>query len=881
MFFDQKEWRRETDDDKKPAIVPKPKRHYYPNTLKDLIKIIRDAENEPEPKPEVKASGSHWAMSHAAVTEDFIVETHNPEVDDQGIPERLNKMNQSIFDVIPECLTSEARRFFQEQNVKPYDASSKLDHTKFSLYHVEAGTTIWELYSRLDDENDIIDKHNSEGMAAVFPEYKGPWAMETLGGAGGQTIAGAISTGTHGGDINLPPIADAVQAVHLVGPEGKQYWIERQIAPGKDLIDEDKLNQYYSNVDQEKIEVIRNEDILNAVTVSAGRMGIIYSVVLRVVRQYALHETRLKEDWSVLKSWINDPNHLRFKKNRFIHVVINPNSQVKNKKEHSCFISFRNAEKVSSAGNPPKGRKERGGLNAGKSYELESSDFLNTICNSGSPVKAALDLYIKDVKKIRDKALKIAAVSFGIMINPFPVPLSVREAAQIAFSNATGVVAITTELLFVLNLLKKKAPSGPLGATLAYIANYAAKNDEMEILRYINEYLIENALDPNKSFTALSYAVMDLTNYKDVGCRVPGDSIEVFFEHSDPNLIIFIEKVFEVVNNLSNGSPRLAFGGRIALRFMGQSQAPIAMQKFSKTCSIEIAGASEILGNEPFMKAIERHAIELNGVIHWGQRNNLSMKEVERSFNPNAPNGALYLWRKALSRLSNNGRLPTFSTKYSRERGLEVVQPLIYDFSILPEYGCENEPLVINWNAFDNPSGTTAHLEIRTTSSNGSSTYTQQPLPSLVGNNYLDVKLPAGKSDINLVVSYTFNGRTLTNSRTISVRGFSQNEPWSFNFTANCILIDGIWRWGIEFPLFSSKISNKLCVESIHCNFTDSNKWFVRTPGIPDIPFTTFQQTQNIPNRPQFNKMWTFFSDGIGCQGLTPNINISFILTCQ
>ncbi len=43
-------------------------------------------------------------------------------------------------------------------------------------------------------------------------------AMPTLGGSNGQTIAGAISTGTHGTDVKDRPIADAVAAIHRVGP---------------------------------------------------------------------------------------------------------------------------------------------------------------------------------------------------------------------------------------------------------------------------------------------------------------------------------------------------------------------------------------------------------------------------------------------------------------------------------------------------------------------------------------------------------------------------------------------------------------------------------------------------------------------------------------
>ena len=37
-----------------------------------------------------------------------------------------------------------------------------------------------------------------------------------MGGSSGQTLAGAISTGTHGGDKFIAPLADSVVAIHLI-----------------------------------------------------------------------------------------------------------------------------------------------------------------------------------------------------------------------------------------------------------------------------------------------------------------------------------------------------------------------------------------------------------------------------------------------------------------------------------------------------------------------------------------------------------------------------------------------------------------------------------------------------------------------------------------
>jgi hypothetical protein len=209
-IYDQKSWHREHDDPTKPS-VPRPQRHYYPSTLKDLVDIVKEAEGMPDPKPEVRACGSHWALSDAAVTNQFIVETNGPEGDPANAS--LPRLNQTLYNVIPRCLSAEAWRFFISQHPVAFDPINPPDTSKFYLYHVEAGVKIWDLYCRLDAGDDGV----GASLAGALPDYKGPWAMATLGGAGGQTIVGAISTGTHGGDVHVPPIADAVQALHLVG----------------------------------------------------------------------------------------------------------------------------------------------------------------------------------------------------------------------------------------------------------------------------------------------------------------------------------------------------------------------------------------------------------------------------------------------------------------------------------------------------------------------------------------------------------------------------------------------------------------------------------------------------------------------------------------
>jgi hypothetical protein len=56
-----------------------------------------------------------------------------------------------------------------------------------------------------------------------------------------------VPTATHGGDLKYAAIGDVVIAMHLIAPDGQEYWVERTlIRPGTvplKLIDENELQQ--------------------------------------------------------------------------------------------------------------------------------------------------------------------------------------------------------------------------------------------------------------------------------------------------------------------------------------------------------------------------------------------------------------------------------------------------------------------------------------------------------------------------------------------------------------------------------------------------------------------------------------------------------------
>jgi hypothetical protein len=289
-------WARKHDMPGTP-LIPSAPTIMFPHGLQDVIDICSTQGGRR------KAAGSHWALSTAAVSDDVFVDTHDPN---QGFP----AMGPTLFDVVPGCLTTNFLQTLAAQTPPPYDANhvvgvdstagadvTVLPESSPGTYfvHCETGKRIFQLYAELDKGDD----GNPQSLAILLATL-GPWALETAGGAGGQTIFGALTTGTHGGDFRLPPVADAVEAMHLVTDGGAHYWIERSPNPQRPLqlqTDQTALQKLFAGLKAPILQVIHDDDLFNSVLIAAGRFGIVYSVVLRVVRQYSLHVDRTLTTW--------------------------------------------------------------------------------------------------------------------------------------------------------------------------------------------------------------------------------------------------------------------------------------------------------------------------------------------------------------------------------------------------------------------------------------------------------------------------------------------------------------------------------------------------------------------------------------------------------
>lgn len=935
---DERLWVRKVDGDM--HVVPpskQPRERWYPSTLDELLSCVKRVRDQRGPVAEMRATGSHWAMSEASVSPGDMIETATPKHESDG-DQAAPRLNHVLYDVIPDCLTVVARRFFfYSQKVPVFDPTVPIDPTAIYLFHVEAGMRIHELYSYIDGDNEhgehrsmasrVAQEIVGVGGAPPARSYFGPWALATMGGAGGQTIVGVASTATHGGDVAASAIGDMVVALHLIAPDGQEYWIERtSISPTipLQLVDPLKLGDVYrkgagkpGGAERENpIIYKRDDDLMNAAMVACGRMGVVYSVVLRVVRQYALFEACRTEDWGEVRKWLCNPAHPTFAAtfaNRFVRIDVDVYPQPEfdwgtvalmfalgaftgpvglatglllglSGDSYRSWIITRNTMPLQAAEKSDDdgvkyyyGRRERAGDKAGRARVLGKEDdrgYFSNPCGTDNIIRAELSRAIGDLSDVRDGALEAWAVAAGLLLIGGPLAVGALQAQAVA----AGVIVFTTYWITVLSGIRALVPDpikfGDVAASVLNTLAAIGANSLVQLL-YWKASAGEHPDPFNSLHPAISYAVMDQHDYQNVGCVAPGDSIEFFIDGNSPKLIDFIDAGLAAVRDLADDG--LAFGGYISLRFMTTSPALLATQRWNRTCSVEIAGLSRASGCETLIARLEAESRNYDIVLHWGQRNRRSIDDIEKHFSPTA-GGALFKWRAALSQLSEHGRLANFSTDYTRHKGLEITQPRLYLLGAMPAEACANETTTVSWDAFKNPPGTA--LTLVQNFEDGRRIV--RALTDLKGS--LAIPIGAGRSTLELHAVRTLEHRQYSTAPLqTQLRGLVPGDVWAFQFEAAVRPVGGVPRWYVEINLFSQYISNNLRVAEVDIASPSpaaAGAWILRNAETGDVTLLSLPATRALPGLPVFNRNWQLFSLGPPGPDPAPLLHLRFHISC-
>ncbi|MDJ0644188.1 MAG: FAD-binding protein [Erythrobacter sp.] len=162
-----------------------------------------------------------------------------------------------------------------------------------------------------------------------YLERKRRRSLSTSGASNGQTIVGAMSTGTHGSAIDHGAIQSQVVAIQLLSVDGQNLWLER---PSRPIVAQ-SLAESFGAV------LTRDDAKFEAALVSLGMLGVIHSVVIETRPIFLLsasqfehpYDDRLKRAMRTLDpASLDIPGDVTIPPNAtqpyFFQVVVNPHA---------------------------------------------------------------------------------------------------------------------------------------------------------------------------------------------------------------------------------------------------------------------------------------------------------------------------------------------------------------------------------------------------------------------------------------------------------------------------------------------------------------------------------------------------------------------------
>jgi hypothetical protein len=127
-------------------------------------------------------------------------------------------------------------------------------------------------------------------------------ALATSGASDGQTLAGAISTGTHGSANQVGGMQESVVGLHLITEDGTPLWIERASRP---VVSE----AFLKLIDTPPQNLRRaDDDLFNAAVVSFGSFGIVHAYLMETEPLYSLEAYSRKMDFDHVKEALGTLN---------------------------------------------------------------------------------------------------------------------------------------------------------------------------------------------------------------------------------------------------------------------------------------------------------------------------------------------------------------------------------------------------------------------------------------------------------------------------------------------------------------------------------------------------------------------------------------------
>jgi len=211
----------------------------HPGSLEELVALVRRAEAE---GTTVRAVGAGHAWSDVALTDGYLAE-----------PDRLGGL------------------------VALDDGTLRPQPPEPRLVRVLGGTHLRDLNAALD----------REGLA-----------LPNMGGYDAQTIAGVISTSTHGSGLGWGPFPDLVRSLDLVVSGGEVVRVEPPDGPTDPAA--------FAATHGDARRLIQDERTFLAAACGIGVLGLVHSLVLEVREKFWLNEVRTVSTWEAVRDTVTE-----------------------------------------------------------------------------------------------------------------------------------------------------------------------------------------------------------------------------------------------------------------------------------------------------------------------------------------------------------------------------------------------------------------------------------------------------------------------------------------------------------------------------------------------------------------------------------------------
>jgi hypothetical protein len=254
------------------------KKNQFEPGIRALQEIVQRGERDHK---RVRAVGSGWSLSNIAFTDEYLVNTA-----------RLSEF--FIGFRTPEMLTQKARA------------------GKARMVFAQCGTQIKVLNAYLEQRR---------------------LCLPTSGASNGQTIAGAVSTGTHGSAISVGAMQDYILAVHLVAEGGAHYLIQRKSNP----VASSEFAAWLG------AKPILDDTLFDAVVVGFGSFGLVHGYLFEAEPLFVLEKRVLQRDYAdvVVPMTTLELASLKLeRKERPFHFEVDLNPYRLAKKEGGAFVRY-------------------------------------------------------------------------------------------------------------------------------------------------------------------------------------------------------------------------------------------------------------------------------------------------------------------------------------------------------------------------------------------------------------------------------------------------------------------------------------------------------------------------------------------------------------